>query len=78
MLTELGQRGYTVHEESVDNRVNPNDTDTDADRDPDGSKEPGDHQHVYGSACQRGTVIFSKDLSSSVFRYPFDALSAVC
>ena len=44
MLTKLGQRGYAVHEEPVDYRVNPNDTDTDSDPDTDGSKPPGDRQ----------------------------------
>lgn len=35
MLTKLGQRGYTVHEEPGEYRVGRNDTDSDTDPDPD-------------------------------------------
>ncbi len=33
MLTELGQRGYTIQEQSDENSVSRNDTDTDSDPD---------------------------------------------
>ena len=39
MLTKLGQRGYTIHEESDEYRVSKNDTDTDTDPDSDRSRK---------------------------------------
>ena len=39
MLTKLGQRGYTIHEESEDYRVSRNDADTDSDPDSDRSRK---------------------------------------
>jgi four helix bundle protein len=39
MLTKLGQRGYTIHEESQDYSVSRNDTDTDRDPDSDRSRK---------------------------------------
>ena len=44
MLTKLGQRGYTIHEESDDYRGLRNDTDADSDSDPEGSKPPANRQ----------------------------------
>ena len=38
MLTKLGQRGYTIHEETDEYRVSRNDTDTDIDPDSDPSR----------------------------------------
>ena len=38
MLTKLGQRGYTIHEESDEYSVSRNDTDTDTDSDPDSER----------------------------------------
>ena len=39
MLTKLGQRGYTIHEETDDCSVSKNDTDTDSDPDSDRSRK---------------------------------------
>jgi hypothetical protein len=39
MLTKLGQRGYTMHEESDEYSVSGNDTDTDSDPDSDRSRK---------------------------------------
>jgi hypothetical protein len=38
MLTKLGQRGYTVHEQALSYGVDRIDTDTDSDPDPDRNK----------------------------------------
>ena len=44
MLTKLGQRGYTIREESDDDVVCRKDTDADSDADPEGSMEPAHRQ----------------------------------
>ena len=38
MLTKLGERGYTIHEEADEYSVSRNETDTDTDSDPDSDR----------------------------------------
>ncbi|HSA00188.1 MAG TPA: hypothetical protein P5055_05560, partial [Candidatus Paceibacterota bacterium] len=50
MLTKLGQRGYTIHEEPGEYRAGRNDTDTDTDPDSDGKMKPENSQSAAPNA----------------------------